>query len=221
MNRDVEEYKKLVSQYGWIEVHNNRAIWVPCPPIFPEGMTKETWAATCAEAWWENAAEPGRPKDVITLDYTLSAVYDTLYEDLACHLAWLHLPDPRLMPLPLRAGIWAARGDLEQRLRLLTNADDPAAIDPPVVTEFYTEDLGTGMKTMRYLRIGDEGICGAVNYAWRSEALETDVRLFASSDDLGRLQRAIGDIEDFARAMRVVPRVALLGQEGAQLSHEW
>jgi hypothetical protein len=206
MNEAVEQYKKMVSQRGWIEVNINRAVWVPCPPVFPEGMTKETWAAMCAEAWWENAPESPRPEDVISLDYTLSTVYDTLYEDFTCQLAWLHLPDPRIMPLPLRVGIWAARGPRQAAFRVLTNADDPRAMKQPVVTEFDTEDLGTGMKTMRYVRLGDGGICGAVNYAWRSDRYETDVRLFAASDDLGRLERAIPDIENFARGMRIVER---------------
>ena len=78
-------------------------------------------------------------------------------------------------------------------------------MEPPVVTEFWTEHLGSGLKTIRHLRIpDDQALAVAVNYAWRSEELETDLRLFASCDDLGRLQRAIPDIEDFARAARFV-----------------
>jgi hypothetical protein len=49
----------------------------------------------------------------------------------------------------------------------------------------------------------------ALRYAWRSEEHETDLQLWASSADLGRLQRAIPDIDDFARAIRVIPRSQL------------
>jgi hypothetical protein len=39
----------------------------------------------------------------------------------------IHLPDPRLRPLPVQLEIWAMDGDHEETLRLLVNADDPAA----------------------------------------------------------------------------------------------
>lgn len=204
MDKSVEAYKSLVSQRGWIDVRANRKIWIPCPAAFPKGMSKESWARICARVWWERR-DP-RPEDLLVSEQTFLAIYGTLYTDLSCQLAWLHLPDPRMMPLPLRAGIWESRGYAEDQLRLLTNADDHTAIDPPKVSEFYTEDLGTGIKTMRYLRLDDSAIMGAVNYAWRSERFNTDVRLFAASDDLGRLEEAIGDIEDFARSMQIVER---------------
>ena len=45
-----------------------------------------------------------------------------------------------------------------------------------------------------------------LNYAWRSAEHETDVRLFTSCPDLGRLQGAMPDIDDLARVITVVPR---------------
>lgn len=205
--RVAAEYESLISQHGWLEVHADRRIWIPCPPVFPPGESRDSWARMFAEAWWANSSLPHGEEEVGQLARLLALIYDTLYRDFTAQLAWLHLPDPRILPLPLRAGIWAAQGEREQRLRELTNADDPAAIDPPRVTEFATEDLGSGLKTVRYLRIeeGTEIGC-AVNYAWRSERYETDVRLFTSCDDLGRLERAIPDIEDFVRSMRIVER---------------
>jgi hypothetical protein len=200
-----EEAWRLLSQRGWVEVDCNRSIWIPFPMILPKGWTKATWAATFAEWSWSASGEPHSQADLYRLAQQLSFLYDGMFEDSSCMLAWLHLSSPRLLPLPLRAGIWATRGERTERLRALTNADDPAAVEPPVVTEFWTEHLGSGLKTIRHLRIpDDQALAVAVNYAWRSEELETDLRLFASCDDLGRLQRAIPDIEDFARAARFV-----------------
>jgi hypothetical protein len=203
------EYESLISQHGWLEVNANRTIWIPCPPVFQPGESRDSWARLFAQAWWENSPLPHGQAQIAHLAQVLALVYDGLYRDLASQLSWLHLPDPRILPLPLRAGIWAAQGEREQRLRMLANADDLDAVEPPKVTEFSTEDLGTGLKTVRYLRIGEGTEIGcAVNYAWRSERYQTDVRLFTSCDDLERLDRAIPDIEDFIRSMRIVERTS-------------
>jgi hypothetical protein len=60
---------------------------------------------------------------------------------------------------------------------------------------------------MSYFR--DEGtVTASLCYAWRSEEFETAVRLFTACPDLGRLQGALDDLDDLARAIVVVPRSA-------------
>ena len=41
-----------------------------------------------------------------------------------------------------------------------------------------------------------------VNYAWRVEDMETDVRVFTACGDLGRLQAAMPDIDELAARSR-------------------
>jgi hypothetical protein len=59
---------------------------------------------------------------------------------------------------------------------------------------------------LRYWREDKEAEVNAgLGYAWRSEKYETDLRLFTSCPDLGRLQGALPDIDELARQISVVP----------------
>jgi hypothetical protein len=89
---------------------------------------------------------------------------------------------------------------------MLANADDPEAVEPPIVEEFRTDALGAGLRTMRYLRMDDGAVAGALNYAFRDEPLETDLRIFTACEDLARLQMAFSDIEELVRSARISPR---------------
>jgi hypothetical protein len=116
----------------------------------------------------------------------------------------LHLPSVQLTPQLVSIGIWEAVGDRTEQLRFLTRADDPAFMQPPAVEDFGTDNLGSGIKVLGYTREKDV-VTGHLAYAWRTEELETAVRLFTGGPDLGRLQRALPDIEDLARTIAWVP----------------
>jgi len=106
-------------------------------------------------------------------------------------------------------GIWKPEHDKDAQLRALTRADDAMTARPPITDEFVTPHLGSGLRTLRHKQHDDGSLFAALRYAWRSEEHETDLQLWASSDDLGLLQRAIPDIDDFARAITVIPRSQL------------
>lgn len=184
-------------------------MWIPCLPRFPEGYDRESWAAGCARLWWAASSLPHRDPDVEGLAARLSAIHRGTYGRIPCHLAFVHLPDPRLRPLPVYLGIWKPEGDKDAQLRNLTRADDATTARPPITDEFTTQELGSGLRTLRHKQHDDGSLYAALRYAWRSEEHETDLQLWASSDDLGRLQRAIPDIDDFARAITVIPRSQL------------
>jgi hypothetical protein len=121
-------------------------------------------------------------------------------------LGFLHLPSLQLAPLLVSFGIWEAEGDRLEQLRFLTRAYDPSLMQPPEVEEFGTDQLGPGLKTLAYTRDKKDVITGYLNYAWRSEEFATAVRMFTGSPDLGRLEQAVTDIEDLARAVAWVSR---------------
>lgn len=200
--------ENLISQKGWVKVGFNTGIWIPCPPAFPAGMDRESWAAEYARAWWETSGKQHGKREVSLLARSLAAIHQNVYGVLPCHLALIHLPDPRQPPLLVCLGIWPSLGERDSQLAALTHADEPAAMQPPIVTEFSTEDLGPGLKVL-YYQLGKDGstVHGCLNYAWRSAEHETDVRLFTSCPDLGRLQGAMPDIDDLARVITVVPRI--------------
>ena len=202
---------QLASRKGWVDV--DRAVlttltWVPCMPAFPEGEDRESWAAESAALWWNVSGVEHGDDEVVALASMLVAIHKDIYAAGHSHMAFIHLPDPRLLPLPVQLGIWAMQGDRDEQLRLLVNADDETAVEKPILEEFTTDRLGTGLRCLRYRRGGEDGseINGYLDYAWRSEQYETDLRLFTFSWGLDRLHRAMPDIDELARAISVVPR---------------
>lgn len=195
------------SRKGWIQVGYNRDIWIPCPPAFPDGMDRASWAASYSRAWWESTGRKSRKRQVDLLAEALSAIQESAYRLLPCHLAFIHLPNPTMTPLLVCFGVWPAIGERESQLRLLAHADDPAAMEPPIVTDFPTDKLGPGLKVFYHQLSADDRttIIANLDYAWRSAEYETDVRLFTSCPDLPRLQAAMPHIDDLARATNVVP----------------
>ena len=200
----------LASKKGWIWIDQEylvRLIWVPCPPFFAEGENRESWAAESAQLWFETSDSAYGREETDFLAEMLVAIHQDLYAAGHCHQALVHLPDPRMVPLPVQIGVWEMEGSRDQALRGLVHADEPEAVEPPVVEEFTTERLGTGLKVLHHRLAPDgETVHGYLNYAWRSEQHETDLRLFTFSDNLGRLARAMPDIDDLARAIEIVPR---------------
>lgn len=198
---------QLASRKGSVDIDRDvlqTLTWVPCMPDFPEGEDRESWAAQSAALWWGASGLKHGKHEVGALASMLSAIHKDVYAAGHSHMAFIHLPDPRLLPLPVQLGIWAMDGERDEALRLLVNADDPEAVEPPVVEEFTTERLGSGLRAVRHRRGRAGEVHGYLDYAWRSEEFETDLRLFTFSWSLDRLERAIPDIEAFARAMFLV-----------------
>jgi hypothetical protein len=201
----------LVSQHARLTIDFAAlpAIWLPCPPTFPAGADVTTWASESAELWWENSGlEHGDP-DVRLLAETLAGIHKIIYapdSPLLFHFALLHLPE-RIAPLPVMFGVWPAVGDRDAQLRTLTGIGHPGLVKPAIEEEFRTDRLGSGLKTLAYTQAGQgPGINATINYAWRSEELKTALRIFAAAGDLGRVQRALPDLDTLARATGLAPR---------------
>jgi hypothetical protein len=200
-----QDEEGLISEKGWIKVDFDKEIWIPCPPGFPEGMDRESWAAGYARIWWESSGLKHGERQIRALAEALSEIHLATYGHLPCHLALIHLRSPRDVPLLVCFGIWPAIGDRDTQIRAMSGADETRAMEPPIVEAFPTANLGDGLKALNYFR--DKGtVMGALAYAWRSEEYETAVRLFTSCPDLGRLQGTFGDLDDLARVIQVVPR---------------
>jgi hypothetical protein len=116
--------------------------------------------------------------------------------------------DPRQLPLFLYVGVWEAAGNRDAQLRKWCLVGDPGAVEPPVTDEITTDRLGTGIRVMRYRRDNDGTLYAPLRYAWRSAEFGTDLVLNAA-EDLGGLQRAIPDIDDFANATTIIARAEL------------
>lgn len=195
----------LISKKGWIKVDYDQHIWIPCPPGFGPQMSKDEWASGFAEIWWDASGLKHNKRVVRLFAKMLLDAHKLIYTEQPCHLALIHIPDVRSGPLAVCFGIWEA-GSSGSQLRELVHADDPVAIEPPIVEEVWTENLGTGLKSMLYQRLGHgRGILGVLQYAWRSEEYETALHIYTACSDLGRLQRAIPDIDAMTKTITIVP----------------
>ncbi len=193
-----------MSTRGWLSVEYAKHVWIPCPPVFPDGFDRDSWASLYAEQWWAMSGRDHGQREVELLARTLADIHEYAYAHLEMHRGFIHLPDLAVVPLLVSFGIWEAVGDRTTQLRTLTHADDPGAMERPLVDEFGTDRLGPGLKVLHYTRKGGT-VTGHLSYAWRSEEYATAVRMFTGSPDLGRLQRAIPDMEQLARGVTVVP----------------
>lgn len=201
---------------AWPEFDFDPAIWIELPAIWCEETWPDhrAWARDLAESCWGDFdVDPGE-YEVDNLALTLALFAEKLQPDqVPGQHFFLHLPDPRMMPLHVSFDLWDAEGEREAALREMTNADDPDAVEPPVVETFTTEHLGEGLRTLRYCpfdpgpdRPPDPGaLFASLNYAWRIDAYATDVRLASSCPDLARLIQIIDDIDTLARGIRLVP----------------
>jgi len=194
-----------MSRQGWISVDFAPWIWIPCPPVFPEGFDLSSWAWLFAQEWWANSGREHTEPEVRLLAITLAQIRECAYAELAMHQGFIHLPEIGLPPLLVSFGLWEAAGERTEQLRALVHADDPEAIEPPEVTEFATRRLGPGLKSLAYTR-RNVTVSAHLNYAWRSDEHGAALRMFTASPDLGRLQRALPDIEQLARGVTIIPR---------------
>ena len=196
----------LTSKKGWPKVDYDQTIWIPCPPSFGEHMTAQEWAGGFAGLWWDASGLKHGKRQVKGLEKTLLEEQQSIYRLLPCHTALLHLPDVTLAPLPVCLAVWQAVGDRDSQLRELVRADEPAAVEAPLVEQVTTERLGTGLRCLYYQRASEgAGLIGALSYAWRCDELDTDLRVFTACPDLGRLERAMPDIDALIRAITIMP----------------
>jgi hypothetical protein len=142
----------LTSQTGWARVRYDQYKWIPCLAVMPEGYDTARWARWFAETWWSISTLEYDKDDVARLESQLADIWNSTYGHILCHMAFIHLPDPRLSPLPVYLAILAASGDRDGQLRMLTRVDDPGQVRSPVVETFSTDQLGEGLRVMRHFR---------------------------------------------------------------------
>jgi hypothetical protein len=136
------------------------------------------------------------------------AMREELYKGWLGQYLYFYMGLPRYRPLPVMLGVWEMMQDRDEQLQLLAGYNTVDLVEPAVLEDFHTEHLGTGVKVwcVQKPEKRRQPLCGLLGYAWRCEELETDLHLKTMCTDLGWLQGAMPGIEEFARAIRIVPR---------------
>ena len=156
-------------------------------------------------------AVAARERGGVSVDLAVKSMLgmrEDLYKSWLGQFMYFYMGPPRYRPLPVMLGVWHMMQERDEQLRLLAGYDTTDLVEPPILEEFYTEHLGTGVKVwcVQKPEKRRQPLCGLLGYAWRSEELETDLHLKTMCTDLGWLQAAMPGIEEFARAIRIVPR---------------
>jgi hypothetical protein len=183
---------------------------LPPPAARPESQGQ---ASRMAHEWARIAEKLGGLPEAEAANAMLE-MREEFYMNWPGHFMYFYIGPPRRRPLPVMLGVWQMDGERAEQLRMLAGFDTMKLVEAPVVEEFPTERLGTGVKVwcaQRGPNRRDE-VVGLLGYAWRSEALQTDLSLRALCADLGWLQGAMPGIDEFARALRLVPRDASDGR---------
>ena len=133
---------------------------------------------------------------------------EDLYKSWLGQYMYFYMGPPRYRPLPVMLGVWQTMDDRDEQLRTLAGYNTTDLVEPPILEDFHTEHLGTGVKVwcVQKAEKRRKAVVGLLGYAWRCEELQTDLHLKTMCSDLGWLQAAMPGIEEFARAIRLVPK---------------
>ena len=205
---------------SWLNVKHAMHLdpWLRVPLMWPEpgledveiAQTPQVWARSFAEAWWEDfATKKPKPGEVDLLTNILVMHAERAPAIWPGADVFLHLPHPRDVPLIVCVDlVEIEEEDRDIALRELTHADASYTIEPPIVENFDSPHFGTGLRVLRYYQDEDSNeVHAGLRYAWRYEkgSESADALIVLSHPDPGRLIRALEDIDEFARAIRISP----------------
>ncbi|MBQ0951097.1 MULTISPECIES: hypothetical protein [Streptomyces] len=191
---------EYVDAYPWVIIPPRAGTSAP----FEEWEDIHGWCLERAEdLWTDRQLDPG-PSGVPFVGETLARCAEALCPPGSDHWLFLHLDHPTDIPLPVCAAIGPARESRETTLRALTEADDTAAVEPPVVKSFSSPYLGAGTTTFRYvLQEESPHLAACVRYAWQVEKHGADVVIWTGTEDVARILNVADDVEELARSLAI------------------
>jgi hypothetical protein len=135
-------------------------------------------------------------------------IREDLYKSWLGQYLYFYMGPPRFRPLPVMLGVWQMVQERDEQLKLLAGYNTVDLVEPPILEDFSNEHLGTGIKVWCVQRQEKHRrrVVALLGYAFRNEELETDLHLKAMCPDLGWLQGAMPHIDEFVRAISIVPK---------------
>ena len=135
-------------------------------------------------------------------------IREDLYKSWLGQYLYFYMGPPRFRPLPVMLGVWQMVQERDEQLKLLAGYNTVDLVEPPILEDFYTEHLDTGIKVWCVQRQEKHRrrVVALLGYAFRNEVLETDLHLKTMCTDLGWLQGAMPHIDEFVRAISIVPK---------------
>lgn len=177
------------------------AVWLPIPAFDVQSE---------AEEWLERAA--GAVCKDFAAEFDLAPDYPALLRaqlDVLLGLAHrreedgdllAHLPGPGWEPVPVFVGFREPVADSPDYLLDIAGARAEGAVQPPVVEHIVVDDLGEGIRVLRYEDSDDMGVIATLTYAWRAH--ETDVIVYLQTNELADIEQIDPDLQALARSIR-------------------
>ncbi|MGW3287879.1 hypothetical protein ACWDR3_24940 [Streptomyces sp. NPDC001002] len=189
-----------------LDIDYDPSRWLELPPRWDteEWQDIGVWAHTCAKLYWRAYEQDPEESGVLFLTGTLRRFAEAFAPEPFDTRVLLRMWEPTRMPLQVCTMVKPAQGDREETLRFLVGAEDPDAVEPPVVESARTEPLGEGLRAFRYLRYDDTPeVVAALRYAWRDDEVGADVVLWTATTDTAQVIRAAEDIEELGHTLSV------------------
>jgi hypothetical protein len=189
-----------------LDIDYDPSRWLELPPRWDteEWQDIGAWALSCAELFWRSYARDPEESGIAFLAGRLRHFAEAFAPEPFDTRVLLRMWEPTTMPLQVCTMVKPAQGDREETLRFLVGAEDPDAVEPPVVESCRTDSLGVGLRAFRYLRQDDTPeVVAALRYAWRVEEVGADVVLWTATNDTAQVIRTAQDIEELAHTMSV------------------
>jgi hypothetical protein len=198
----------------FLEYDYDTSLWLEIPEFdrFCRWKDPRVWADQMARDVLESFGMKPRRGELDYLSRALTVLAEgRLADDTPRAAHFIYIPRPEAIPHRVRA--WIGHYP-DATLRDWVLADDPEAIDPPILEEFLSPRLGKGLRAFRARTyIPDPGepaepgeIWAVLRYAFPVDGESTAVVVTAATTDPAHLLKAMPDIDDLARNLFVVDR---------------
>jgi hypothetical protein len=174
-------------------------IFLPRPDEEPDVAGWSRWAA---HLWCESEGLdiPQEVEDSLADTLHLFATGDA---GQPFNLRFAYIPDLVRGAMPVMMAVGDAPGGVEENLRYFTGADDPTAVEPPILDRMELPTGDIALRTLKYLP-GNDGLVVALNYAWWASAGDAYVWVRTASPRPSDVIAAVEDIDAFVRTVVVV-----------------
>lgn len=186
-----------------VETDSETVQWFPAPMHWNSDTEREEWAEFCALALLRAHEERPKRRRIRAIRQQLDSFVAALPRLTPADQAFLFIPEPDEIPVPIFALMADCEGDLESTLRQIVQADAESVVRPVEVEPFATERLGQGLRSTRYWAAADGQLMVTVRYGWRVEASGVDLCLYMVWNNPGKMAAYTDIVDDFVRSLWV------------------
>lgn len=186
------------------DIEYDDTLWLFVPEL-DEGDECEAWldetSSSVTEAFGAEYHLPGGYRELIRHELGVWAELARRKADDYGNML-VYLPGPDVESTPVFVGFREPMHDWPDYLLEVAGARGLPSVQPPTVEHIVTDDLGEGIRVLRYEQDDELGLIANLCYAWR--AFDTDVFVFVQTNDLPGLEAMVPDLSALTQAIHPV-----------------